>query len=344
MLHGGPALRRANTPACSAWRTGAGRRSTRPCGSSRKTRGTGCTKLRRAGAEHPVPDAAAKRKCRRLHELPGQRRVRVREGSRRRTGMDIFRIFDANNWLPNLSLAIDAVRKTDAICEAADLLHRRHPGHRSGISTRSSISWTWRRNSSNAARTSWRSRTWPGCSSRYAGEETGEGACGPEIDVPIHFHTHDTAGGQLASYLMAAEEGVDIVDCAFAPLSGITAQPNLERAGGKRCGSPSGTPKLDFDAVAGDGPLLGGGADVLQPRSRPANSPSSAEVYLHEMPGGQYANLYRASEVARPRRPLGRSRPHVRFEVNQLFGDIVKVTPTSEGRRRHDPVPASPTT
>src|SRR5205823_12596580 len=48
-----------------------------------------------------------------------------------------------------------------------------------------------------------------------------------EVGVPIHFHTHDTAGGQIASYLMAAEEGVDVVDCAFAPLSGVTSQPSL---------------------------------------------------------------------------------------------------------------------
>ena len=48
-----------------------------------------------------------------------------------------------------------------------------------------------------------------------------------EVGLPIHFHTHDCAGGQIASYLMAAQEGVDVVDCAFAPLSGLTSQPNL---------------------------------------------------------------------------------------------------------------------
>src|SRR5256884_3265668 len=53
------------------------------------------------------------------------------------------------------------------------------------------------------------------------------GAVRQEIDVPIHVHTHDSAGGQVASYLMAAEEGVDVVDCAFAPMAGLTSQPSL---------------------------------------------------------------------------------------------------------------------
>jgi pyruvate carboxylase len=148
-----------------------------------------------------------------------------------------------------------------------------------------------------------------------------------EIGIPIHFHTHDSAGGQLAAYLLAAEEGVDIVDCAFAPLSGVTSQPSLN-ALAEALRYTDRDPGLSFAALEGT-------ADYWEAVRKQyaafetGQVASSAEVYLHEMPGGQYANLYQQAQslgLGDRWHEVGRTYA----EVNRLFGDIVKVTPTSK--------------
>jgi pyruvate carboxylase len=148
-----------------------------------------------------------------------------------------------------------------------------------------------------------------------------------EVGVPIHLHTHDTAGVQGASYLQAVEAGVDAIDCAFGPLSGATSQPNLQSVVAMLAQSPRAT-DLDFErllpfdayweAVRGEyrafdkGPRFG-----------------SAEVYEHEIPGGQYTNL-RTQAVAMGLGERWRDVTRMYAEVNRLFGDVVKVTPSSK--------------
>ena len=83
-----------------------------------------------------------------------------------------------------------------------------------------------------------------------------------EIGIPIHFHTHDSAGGQMATLLLAAEEGVDIVDAAMAPLSGMTSQPNLNTLVEALRFTQRDT-GMAFEPLAGDRRLLGGGAPLL---------------------------------------------------------------------------------
>src|SRR5882724_5250626 len=147
------------------------------------------------------------------------------------------------------------------------------------------------------------------------------------IGIPIHFHTHDSAGGQMASYLLAAEEGVDIVDCAFGPLSCLTSQPNLNTLVECLRHTERDT-GFDFDTLQQTSDYWLDVRRCYQPFETGQLAPS-AEVYRHEMPGGQYTNLFtqaqslglesRWSEVRR-----------MYAEVNKLFGDIVKVTPTSK--------------
>ena len=148
-----------------------------------------------------------------------------------------------------------------------------------------------------------------------------------EIGLPIHFHTHDSSGINAASVLAAAEAGVDIADLAIASMSGSTSQPNLNSV----CAALRGherDPRLDLDAL---NEMSDYWEEVLE-FYRPFNtSPraGSAEVYVHEMPGGQFTNLKEQAAAM----GLGHRWPEIArtyAEVNQLFGDIIKVTPSSK--------------
>src|SRR5690606_12765558 len=144
---------------------------------------------------------------------------------------------------------------------------------------------------------------------------------------PVHFHTHDTSGIAAASILRAADAGVNVVDLALASMSGSTSQPNLNSVVAALQHTPRDT-KLDLDQLNAFSDYWEQVREVYRPFDT-APRTGSAEVYLHEMPGGQYTNLreqavsmgvsHRWPEIAR-----------TYAEVNQLFGDIVKVTPSSK--------------
>ncbi|MCE9564806.1 MAG: pyruvate carboxylase [Planctomycetes bacterium] len=240
-------------------------------------------------------------------------------------GMDIFRIFDANNWLPNIRLGIDAVLKTNAICEAAicytgDILDPK----------RDKYSLTYFVNLAKElekAGTHFLAiKDMAGLLKPLAAKKLVK-TLRENVGVPIHFHTHDSAGGQLASYLLAAEEGVNIVDCAFAPLAGVTAQPSLNALVESMRFSDRDT-NLAFDTLQTTANYWDGVRKYYAPFET-GQLASSAEVYLHEMPGGQYANLYQQAHSL----GVGDRWPEVGrmyAAVNKMFGDIVKVTPTSK--------------
>ena len=148
-----------------------------------------------------------------------------------------------------------------------------------------------------------------------------------EVDIPIHFHTHDTSGAAAATVLAAVEAGVDAVDAAMDALSGTTSQPCL----GSLNEALKGTDRdPGFDPEVIRRISFYWEAVRFQYRAFESDLRSGAsEVYLHEMPGGQFTNL---KEQARS---LGlESRWHevaqTYADVNQMFGDIVKVTPSSK--------------
>ena len=240
-------------------------------------------------------------------------------------GMDIFRIFDANNWLPNIKLGIDAVLKTNAICEAAicytgDILDPK----------RDKYTLTYFVNLAKELEklgTHFLAiKDMAGLLKPYAAKRLVK-ALREAVGVPIHFHTHDSAGGQLASYMMAAEEGVSVVDCAFAPMAGVTSQPSLNALVEGTRFTPRDT-RLNFDALQETANYWDRVRRLYAPFET-GQLASSAEVYLHEMPGGQYANLYQQAHslgVGDRWNEVGK----MYAAVNQLFGDIVKVTPTSK--------------
>ncbi len=242
------------------------------------------------------------------------------------SGMDIFRIFDSLNYLPNMTVAMEAVREqSNAICEGV-------------------VCYTGDINDPKRDK----------YSLKYYVEKAKElekmgahilcikdmaGLCRPfaakklvstlreEVGIPIHFHTHDSSGLNASSVLAASEAGVDIADLAIASMSGSTSQPNLNSV----CAALSGQerdPGIDLDALNELSDYWEQVLDFYVPFNT-APRAGSAEVYIHEMPGGQFTNLKEQANAM----GLGHRWPEIArtyAEVNQLFGDIIKVTPSSK--------------
>jgi pyruvate carboxylase len=148
-----------------------------------------------------------------------------------------------------------------------------------------------------------------------------------EIAIPVHFHTHDTSGINSASALKAADAGADVVDAAVAAMSGGTSQPNLNSIV-EALRHTSRDTKLDIDALNECSDYW----ETVRTYYLPFDSgpkAGSARLYQHEIPGGQYTNL-REQAAAMGLGHRWRDVEKMYAEVNRLFGDIVKVTPSSK--------------
>jgi pyruvate carboxylase len=241
------------------------------------------------------------------------------------SGMDIFRIFDSLNYLPNLRAAMEAVHDTHAVCEAAlcytgDILDPKRDKY--SLKYYVKLAKELERMGAHLLAI----KDMAGVCRPFAAKKLVK-ALKNEIGLPIHFHTHDTAGVQAAAILEASDAGVDVVDLALASMSGSTSQPNLNSTVASLQNTPRDT-KLDLEALNEFSDYWEKVREYYTPFDT-APKTGRAEVYLHEMPGGQYTNLkeqavsmgvsHRWPEIAR-----------LYAEVNQLFGDIVKVTPSSK--------------
>jgi len=240
-------------------------------------------------------------------------------------GIDLFRIFDALNWLPNLKLAIEAVRNSGMIAEATicytgDILDPKRPKY--DLKYYVSLARDLEKLGANILAI----KDMAGLCKPYAARKLVK-ALKQELGIPIHFHTHDMSGGQMASILLAAEEGVDIADAAMAPFSGMTSQPNLNNLveALRHTKRATGVAYEALDAVDGYW-------EQVRRYYAPFESgqlPAGGEIYLQEMPGGQATNLYQqAQALGLESRWADVCRMYA--EVNRLFGDIIKVTPTSK--------------
>ncbi|MGH8734394.1 MAG: pyruvate carboxylase, partial [Burkholderiales bacterium] len=240
-------------------------------------------------------------------------------------GVDLFRVFDSLNWVENMRVAIDAVSDSGRLCEAAICYtgNLDNPGE-----TKYDLAYYVRL-----------AKELERAGAHVLGIKDMAGLCKPEaarilvralreeVGIPVHFHTHDTSGIAAASVLAAAQAGVDAADAAMDPMSGLTSQPNLGsivealRGSDRDTGlDPVAIRKISFYFEAVRAKYLAFESDFRA---------GASEVYLHEMPGGQFTNL---KEQARS---LGlEARWHEVAEayaaVNRLFGDIVKVTPSSK--------------
>jgi pyruvate carboxylase len=242
------------------------------------------------------------------------------------SGMDIFRIFDSLNYLPNMTVAMEAVRDHGkAICEAAIC----YTGDISD-SRRDKYSLQYYVDKAKEVE---RMGAHMLCIKDMAG------LCKPhaawklmsalkqEIGIPVHFHTHDTSGINAASVLAASKAGVDVVDLAISSMSGSTSQPNLNSVAAALAGTER-DPGLDFDSLNEFSDYWEQVLAFYQPFDSAPRS-GTAEVYEHEMPGGQYTNLReQANSMGLGHRWREIARTYA--DVNQLFGDIVKVTPSSK--------------
>jgi pyruvate carboxylase len=240
-------------------------------------------------------------------------------------GIDIFRIFDSLNYVPNLKVAMEAVQKTHAVCEAAicytgDILDPK----RTKYSLKYYVKMAKELEKMGAHFLAIKDMA--GVCRPYAAYQLVK-ALKEEIGIPIHFHTHATSGVASASILEANDAQVDIVDLALASMSGSTSQPNLNSIVAAVQHGPRDT-DLDLAALNEFSDYWEQVRNIYAPFDTSPKS-GTAEVYLHEMPGGQYTNLKeQAASMGLANRWHEIARTYA--EVNQLFGDIVKVTPSSK--------------
>jgi len=241
-------------------------------------------------------------------------------------GIDVFRIFDSLNWVENMRVAIDAVLATGRLCEAA-------------------ICYTG--NMCNPKERKYTldyylglARELKQAGTHVIGIKDMGGLCQPraaydlvkalrdETGLPVHFHTHDTSGIAAASVFAAIAAGADAVDGAMDSMSGLTSQPNLGSiAEALRYGPRD--PGIDTDQIR----VLSHYWEQVRKgyaAFESDNRAGASEVYVHGMPGGQYTNL---KEQARGLGIDDTRWPEVArtyAEVNDMFGDVIKVTPTSK--------------
>ena len=242
-----------------------------------------------------------------------------------RSGIDVFRIFDSLNWVPGMEVAMEEVLKENKLCEASicytgDILDPKRDKYT--LQYYVNLAKELERRGAHLLAI----KDMSGLLKPYAAKKL-VSALKQEMGIPVHLHTHDTSGNQVAAYLMAAEAGVDIVDCAIDSMSSMTSQPSLNAVVTALQGQERDT---GLDPVKLQS-LSDYWADV---RLRYAKFEAgiknpSTDIYRYEMPGGQYTNLKSQVESM----GLGHQFEAVKEmykTVNHMLGDIVKVTPSSK--------------
>ena len=242
-----------------------------------------------------------------------------------RSGIDVFRIFDSLNWIPSMEVAMDEVLNQNKLLEATMC-------YTGDILDPTKDKYTLKYYVDLAKELEHRGahmlaiKDMSGLLKPYAAKKL-VSTLKQEIGIPIHLHTHDTTGNQVAALLMAAEAGVDVVDAACAPLAGLTSQPSLDALVAALQGTERDT-GLDLRRVQ---ELSNYWADVrLRYESFDHGlKTSTTDIYRYEIPGGQYTNLRPQVESL----GLGDRFEEVKEmykTVNDMLGDPVKVTPSSK--------------
>ena len=242
-----------------------------------------------------------------------------------KSGIDIFRIFDSLNWIPGMEVAMDEVLRQGKVCEATmcytgDILDPKRD--RYTIEYYVKMAKELEKRGAHILCI----KDMSGLLKPYAAKKLVK-ALKEEVGLPIHLHTHNTSGNQVATYLMAAEAGVDIVDCAIDSMSSMTSQPSLNAVVTALQGQERDTGLDPYRLQE----LSDYWADVRLRYSsfETGMKNPSTDIYRYEMPGGQYSNLKSQVESL----GLGGQFDDVKnmyTQVNHMLGDIVKVTPSSK--------------
>ena len=241
------------------------------------------------------------------------------------SGIDVFRIFDSLNWIEGMSVALDETLNQGklaeaCICYTGDILDEKRDKY--SLKYYVDMAKELEKRGTHILGI----KDMSGLIKPMAAQKLIT-ALKNEIGIPIHLHTHDTSGNGVATLMMAAGAGVDIVDAAFNSMSGLTSQPALNSIAAALEGTER-DPGLDMDGIQ---KISDYWADV-RPVYKEFESDmqtGSAEIYKYEMPGGQYSNLKSQVESF----GLGHKFQEVKDmykTVNGMLGDIVKVTPSSK--------------
>ncbi len=241
------------------------------------------------------------------------------------SGVDVFRVFDALNWTKGMTVAMEAVRRSGKVCEAAvcytgDITDPRRDKY--PLAYYVSLARELERMGAHFLAV----KDMAGLLKPMAARKLFT-ALKAEVGIPVHLHTHDTSGVASATVLEAAAAGVDVVDAALSSLSGLTAQPNLNSLAAALSGTER-DPGLDLAGLQ----RLADYWETVREWYAPFESglrSGTAEVYWHEIPGGQYSN-YRPQVAGMGLLDRWEECKDMYRKVNILFGDIIKVTPTSK--------------
>ena len=241
------------------------------------------------------------------------------------SGIDVFRIFDSLNWIQGMEVALDETLNQGKIAEACicytgDILDESRDKY--SLKYYVNMAKELEKRGTHILGI----KDMSGLIKPMAAKKLIE-ALKNEISIPVHLHTHDTSGNGVATLMMAANAGVDIIDAAINSMSGLTSQPALNSIAAAMVGTDRDT-ELDIDGMqeisdywAAVRPVYKGfESDMMT---------GSAEIYKYEMPGGQYSNLKSQVESF----GLGYKFKEVKEmykTVNEMLGDIVKVTPSSK--------------
>ncbi|HEY7536034.1 MAG TPA: pyruvate carboxylase, partial [Thermodesulfobacteriota bacterium] len=241
------------------------------------------------------------------------------------SGIDIFRIFDCFNWIPSMKVAIETALDTGkvvetAICYTGDITDPKRDKYSLNYYVNLAKELV------NIGTHFIAIKDMAGLCKPYAAEKLVH-TIKEEIGLPLHFHTHSTSGNGEATILKAAEAGADIVDLSISALSGLTSQPSLNAIVTALEGSARDT-RLDVQGLHKLSAYWEAVREYYAPFEGDMKS-TNADVYINEIPGGQYTNLRAQARAL----GLGQRWEEVKYmfsEVNKLFGDIIKVTPSSK--------------
>ena len=241
------------------------------------------------------------------------------------SGVDVFRVFDSLNWIPGMEVAMDEVLNQGKICQATicytgDILDPSRDRYTLDYYVKMAKELEHRGAHMLCI------KDMSGLLKPYAAKKL-VGTLKQEIGIPVQLHTHNTSGNQVATLLMAAEAGVDVVDCAISSMSSLTSQPSLNAVVAALQGTERDT---GLDPVR-----LQYLSDYWEDVRKRYDSFDTGikcpttDIYRYEIPGGQYTNLKPQVESLGLGPRFQEVKENYRV-VNQMLGDIVKVTPSSK--------------